>query len=135
MGGCKWAKNPFWACNDNNDILNYIGHITEPSKCCWTNALVIIYRQLYLNALRKNSSVPLNSKVFKDFLYFTRSLSVLISSGNAFHNLGAVYSKVLRPYLVLAPYVSSIKNHLVCNYNACGSTPDSLNIGLLWICI
>ena len=114
-------------------ILIYIAHITERSKRYWTNTLVIIYRQLYLNALRLNSSVPLYSKVFIDFLHFTRSLPVLIASGNAFHNLGAVYSKVLRPYLVLAPYVSSIKNHLVCNYNACGSTQDSLNIGLLWI--
>ena len=104
--------------NNDNDNTHYIAHITERSKCYRTNALVIMYCQLYLYALRLNSSNPLNSKVFIDFLNFTRSPSILHSSGKALHNLGAVYSIVLRPHLVLAPFFQASKNHSVCKFCA-----------------
>ena len=60
-------------------ILVYTAHIAERSKRYWASSLVIIYCQLYLKALSSNTSVPLNSKVFTDFLNFTGSPSVLIS--------------------------------------------------------
>ena len=64
---------------------------------------------LYRKALAWNPSVSWNNNVFNIFLNFSFFSSIRISSGSAFHSLGAKYSYALLPYFVFANEILSFR--------------------------